>query len=197
LWVEGKMKKRIVVFNGVHGAGKSTLSQRLTEQDNRFLLFPEIGRKVREEVTYNALESGEAFDREVMRREIERDSLLAQSSKIPVIETWHMGNIGYIEARTPQLTQLYTDLLKKQLEVFDPCCIFIHIDWDMFRQRVTEKIKPEQIDELIAFYRIIRDTTFKLYDQLGLRYQIIENQGSVQESMAILQDYLATHVCGE
>jgi len=191
------MKKRIVVFNGVHGAGKSTLSQKLTEADDRFLLFPEIGRKVREEVTYNALESGEAFDREVMRREIERDALLVQSSKIPVIETWHMGNIGYIEARTPQLTQLYTDLLKKQLELFDPYCVFVHIDWDVFRQRVTEKIKPEQIDELIAFYRIIRDSTFKLYDQLGLRYQIIENQASVQESMALLQESMTAHVCGE
>ena len=75
--------------------------------------------------------------------------------------------------------------------------MFVHIDWDVFRQRVTEKIKPEQIDELIAFYRIIRDSTFKLYDQLGLRYQIIENQASVQESMALLQESMTAHVCGE
>lgn len=190
------MKKQIIVFNGVHGAGKSTMAQALAAQDDRFVLYPEIGRQIREEVTYNALESGEEFDREVMRREIGRDMLLVQAQKIPLIETWHMGNIGYIEARTPQLTAEYTELLRKQLELFDPICVFVHIEWDLFRKRVTEKIRPSQMEELIAFYQIIKDTTFKLYDQLGLGHYIIENQGDLCDGMVTLQECINKRLVG-
>ncbi len=190
------MKKQIIVFNGVHGAGKSTMAQALAAQDDRFVLYPEIGRQLREEVTYNALESGEEFDREVMRREIGRDALLVQAQKIPLLETWHMGNIGYIEARTPQLTAEYTELLRKQLELFDPICVFVHIEWDLFRKRVTEKIRPSQMEELIAFYQIIKDTTFKLYDQLGLGYHIIENQCDLCDGMVILKERINERLAG-
>jgi deoxyadenosine/deoxycytidine kinase len=190
------MKKQIIVFNGVHGAGKSTMAQALATQDDRFVLYPEVGRQIREEVTYNALESGEEFDREVMRREIGRDALLVKAQKVPLIETWHMGNIGYIEARTPHLTAEYTELLRKQLELFDPICVFVHIDWDLFRKRVTEKIRPSQMEELIAFYQIIKDTTFKLYDQLGLGHHIIENQGDLHDGMVILKERINERLVG-
>jgi len=190
----GSMKKKIVVFNGVHGAGKSTLAAALASQDERLVFYPEVGRKVREEVTYNALESGEAFDREVMKREMARDLLLMRSAHVPLVETWHMGNIGYVYARTPHLVDEFTEKLRQQLTYFEPVCIFIHIDWDVFRQRITEKIQPHQVEELIAFYQVIRNATFKLYDELGLPYHIIENQGSMAEGMVKVKECLAEHL---
>ena len=107
-----------------------------------------------------------------------------------------MGNIGYIEARTPQLTAEYTELLRKQLELFDPICVFVHIEWDLFRKRVTEKIHPSQMEELIAFYQIIKDTTFKLYDQLGLGHHIIENQGDLCDGMVTLKECINERLVG-
>ena len=60
--------KKIFVFNGIHGSGKTTLAKNLVLQyPDTYAFYSEIGRKLREEVNYNSLESGEDFDREVMR----------------------------------------------------------------------------------------------------------------------------------
>lgn len=178
------MKKQIIVFNGVHGAGKSTLAQKLAAHDKRFVFYPEIGRKVREEVTYNALESGEEFDREVVRRELEQDALLITEPQIPLVETWHIGNLGYMRARTPHMMAEYTQLLEKQLDVIDPICLFVHIDWDVFRKRATEKIRPDQMEDLVKFFEVIRETTLDLYKRLGLTYHTIDNERDLRESLS-------------
>lgn len=184
------MKKKIVIFNGVHGAGKSTLVKALAQQNNQFVAYPEIGRQIREEVTYNALESGEAFDREVMRRELAQDQVLVTVPHTPLVETWHIGNLGYMQARTPYLMGEYTELLKKQLTIVDPICIFVHIDWDVFRKRATEKIKPDQMEALVRFFSVIRDTTLELYNQLGLPYFTVENQGDLQATIQLVSKYV-------
>ncbi|MCL5436821.1 MAG: ATP-binding protein [Candidatus Dependentiae bacterium] len=181
------MKKKVVVFNGVHSAGKSTLAQALAEHDDRFIFYPEIGRKVREEVTYNALESGEEFDREVIRRELAQDAELIKEPKIPLVETWHIGNLGYMRARTPHLMPEYTRSLERQLDVIEPICLLIEIDWDTFRTRATEKIRPDQMDELIRFFSVIRETTLELYRSLDIRYHAIENRNELGSALAAAQ----------
>lgn len=188
------MKKKIIVFNGVHGAGKSTLVKALAKQNNQFVAYPEIGRQVREEVTYNALESGEDFDREVIRRELAQDQHLITVPHVPLVETWHIGNLGYMQARTPHLMDEYTCLLRKQLLTIDPVCIFVHIDWDVFRQRATEKIKPDQMEELVSFFSVIRDTTLELYKQLGLAYFTVENQGDLLAATQLVNEYIGEKI---
>ena len=42
----------------------------------------------------------EAFDRELLRREVERDH---QHHGVRVIETWHPGNLAYLARRSPSL----------------------------------------------------------------------------------------------
>lgn len=190
------MKKKIVVFNGVHGAGKSTIVQALAAQKSQFVAYPEVGRLIREEVTYNALESGEAFDREVIKRELAQDSILTTVTHVPLVETWHIGNLGYMQARTPHLIEEYTAILEKQLTVIDPICIFVHIDWDLFRRRATEKIKPDQMDELVRFFSVIKDTTLELYKQLGLAYFTVENQGDLQVSTQLVSEYIDQRIGG-
>ncbi len=186
------MKKRIIIFNGVHGAGKSALAEEVVARDNRFAFYPEIGRQVREEVTYNALQSSEPFDREVMRRELARDLKLAQEPKIPLVETWHIGNIGYLYARSPQLIDEYRGQLLEKLEVFEPFCFFVNIDWGIFRLRATEKIRSEEMDELVAFYRVIKDATFQLYEDLKVPYQLVDNRDTFSAGLAVLRAHLDT-----
>lgn len=182
------MKKQIFVFNGIHGSGKTVLAQLLAQNDQRFAYFSEIGRQVREEVDYNSLESGEEFDLEVMRRELERDRLLISEPKIPLIETWHIGNIGYVAVRSPKILDQYTRVLIAQLELFDPTCFYIQIDWRTFRSRITEKIKPHQIPQLIDFYKTISEKTHEIYGALGIKCLTIENQGAPLEGVASLRE---------
>lgn len=103
--------KKIIVFNGVHGAGKSTLAQLFVERNQGFAYFPEIGGQLRQEVSYNALQSKEDFDLEVMKRELRRDAQLFTDPKTPVVEIWHIGNMAYALARNP-LYHLFQGFVK-------------------------------------------------------------------------------------
>src|SRR5690606_35883675 len=131
----GCSMKKMYVFNGVHGSGKTTIAQRLANlYPEAYAFYPEIGRGLRNEVTYNALNSSEDFDREVLRRELERDEQLLAEPRIPLVETWHIGNIGYLAARSPHLMAGYESILSKRLNIFEPTAIFIDISWETFRR---------------------------------------------------------------
>lgn len=184
------MKKTILVFNGIHGAGKTTLAKNLAERHpSTFIFYPEIGGQLRQEVDYNSLESGEDFDREVMRRELERDEMIILQSpgKIPLIETWHFGNIGYVAVRSPGLISEYIRALKIQLQFFRPIPVFVDISWQVFRSRITERIKPTQVEELINFYRGISDEIRGIYNEFNIDYILIRNDGELNKSIKLLE----------
>ena len=108
----------IVILNGIHGAGKTTHGRMLKSlRPGEFSYFPEIGGQLRSEVDYNMLKSGVAFDMEVMRRELDRDRDLQTCLNMPVVETWHVGNLAYILERSPTLAQPAKETLEKQLEI--------------------------------------------------------------------------------
>jgi len=187
--------KTIYVFNGRHGAGKTTLAKNLAERyPDIFAFYPEIGRQVREEVSYNALQSGMDFDIEVMRRELERDHNLLTETKIPLVETWHIGNIGYLAARSPDLIPEYKTYLIEQLRLFKPRAIFVEISDDVFRSRITERIKSDQVNRLIEFYDIITQTTRHLYRDFNIPFITINNEGLLREVMAKLESWMETQI---
>lgn len=187
--------KKIFVFNGIHGSGKTTLAENLALQHpETYAFYPEIGRKLREEVNYNSLDSGENFDREAMRREIERDKLLLTETRIPLVETWHIGNIGYLAARSPQLITEYEVNLRKQLELFDPTAVFIDISWQTFRQRISENIQPSQVEELVNFYKLIAAKTFDIYRELGITRVLINNEGKLDEGILALRREIESRI---
>lgn len=105
--------KKIIVSNGVHGAGKSTIGRLFVDRNRGFAYFPEIGGQLRREVSYNALQSKEDFDLEVIKRELARDEQLLISPNTPVVETWHIGNMAYALARNPQLFLIYKEALTR------------------------------------------------------------------------------------
>ncbi len=185
-------KKQIFVLNGIHGSGKTSLAQHLVQNDQRLAYFPEIGRQLREEVEYNCLQSGEEFDLEVMRRELERDAYLISEPRIPLVETWHFGNIGYVAARSQGILDRYTRALVGQLKLFDPVCLFIRIDWETFQSRITERIEPDQVELLIDFYKIVSGKTYELYRDLGIKYLTVENEGTLLEGVARLKEGISS-----
>jgi len=89
-----KNKKRILVLSGVHSAGKSTIGKAMSNDDN-FAYYDEIGRRLRCRVTCTVLASCFLFDREIMTLELERDRTLKQDARIPVVESWHIGNVAF------------------------------------------------------------------------------------------------------
>ncbi|GIW63329.1 MAG: hypothetical protein KatS3mg091_131 [Patescibacteria group bacterium] len=187
--------KKIIVFNSIHGAGKTTLAKNLALQDpETYIFYPEVGGELRKEVNYNCLESGEDFDREVMRRELARDEFLLAEERIPLIETWHIGNIRYLAARSPELIAQYKDALRRQLVFFDPVAVFVQISWQTFKQRISERIQPSQVEELIQFYKLISTKIFNIYQELGIPYILINNEGKLDKVLLVLRREIQSRI---
>ncbi len=174
---EGTVKKLMMVTNGPHGAGKTTIS-RIVSDRLSVPYMDEIGGNLRQEVRYNALESSAYFDREVMRRELLRDhQLLRGTSPAFILETWHTGNIAYVLQRTPELARTYIAELRKQLLRFEVMHLLLVISDDNFIKRATEKVADKA--ELLGFYENITAHTRKLYQLLNLNSHEICNDGNL------------------
>ena len=175
--------KEIIVVNGVHGSGKSTIAQMLVkDQGDRCAFFTEIGGQLRREVGYNALQSSETFDDEVMRRELLRDRDLLRCNTTPVVETWHIGNLGYAKVRSPKMVINYFRAFEEQLGLFEPTVVILEIGWETFRQRATERIKPGQMEELINFYSRIFEEIHRICDYYQIKNFSVNNDGRLDTS---------------
>ncbi len=183
---EDYTQKRIVVMNGPHGAGKTTISKRISPTIG-VEFIPEIGGKLRQEVSYNSLESSVDFDREVMRREILRDHQLLRSddNKKYMVETWHTGNIAYAIQRSPSLIPIYLREYEKQLRKFSAMHLLINVDDQTFMERITENVTDDRKNELLMFYKKIIESTKSLYSRYNLPFEEFDNSGelSIAEMM--------------
>ena len=173
----------IIVLNGKHQAGKTTLGTMLLERSNNFTFFPEIGGQLRHEVAYNSLESSEPFDREVMRRELARSQEILQCPKIPVVETWHPGNIAYAEQRSPGMVPEYLARVENELEMFNPIPVIVDVTEPTFRARITEHIHPDEVGKLAEFYQGIFQSTVGFYIRHKIQPLFVNGELPVQQSL--------------
>ncbi len=188
-------QKQIVVTNGPHGAGKTTIGRMLSDQ----LKIPhisEVGGQLRQEVAYNTLESSKDFDREVMRRELLRDHeiLRDKTSQSFILETWHTGNLAYALQRSPEIFQNYINEFKKQITRFEVLHLLFGIDDQNFINRVTEKIGDGEMGKLLDFYKGITKYTKQLYESLGLKFEEIDNNGERNETLKKALDVTKLHL---
>lgn len=173
----------IIVLNGKHQAGKTTLGTMLLEKSDKFKFFPEIGGQLRNEVQYNSLSSSEPFDREVMRRELERSQEILQCQKIPVVETWHPGNIAYAEQRSPLMVPEYLRKAEEELGIFKPIPVIVDVTEPTFRSRITEHIRPDEVDILAQFYQGIFQSTVGFYIRHKIQPLFVNGELPVQQSL--------------
>lgn len=185
-------KTPLIVLNGPHGAGKTTIG-RIIANIFQTAFQAEIGGILRQEVGYNALDSSEEFDREVMRKELLRDYDLRENdiSSQYVVETWHTGNIAYAMLRSPDLAIAYLDELIKRLSRFEVSHVLLTISDSTFFSRATEKVETRDREKLLRFYKTIVENTKDLYSKLNLVHIEVENnQGSVKKTLQKLLESL-------
>lgn len=175
--------KKMVVFNGVSSSGKTTLAKILAEKLEGTQFFDEIGGALRKNVSYNVLQPIRDFDKEVMKRELLRDTEVIRCEKTPMVETWHLGNMAYILTRNPSLFSIYAKILKQKLEVFQPFAVLVNINSETFRHRIREKLEVTNMEQIEEFYRLIFKNTCTLYDSFRIDYKIIDNNGEISNSV--------------
>ena len=80
------------------------------------------------------------------------------------------------------------------MEFFDPLAVFVDISWQTFRQRISENIKPSQIEELIEFYKLIAAKTFDVYRELGVAHILVSNEGKLDEGLLALRRKIESRI---
>jgi len=180
--------KKLIVFNGVSSSGKTTLASRLIEYVEGSKFFEEIGGTLRKSVAYNVLEPIKNFDIEVMKRELIRDVEIMKCDGIPIVETWHIGNIAYMLSRNPTLFPIYARILTYKLRFFEPFAILVRINSETFRNRIKEKLEVKNIADVENFYKAIFRNTCGLYSFFKINYMVVNNNEDVSKSLAEIID---------
>ena len=167
-------RKKIVVFNGIHSAGKSELGKKLEERLGGFRYFGEVGLELRMEGELEVSDPGLDFDRQILKRESERDAEVLACREIPVIETWHIGNTAYAMGRTPEIVPLFNERLRDMLKVVQPLAIFLEISHDTYQKRKAARHDDEE------FYMKLIGNTKKVYRDFGIDYIVESNDGDIE-----------------
>jgi adenylate kinase family enzyme len=172
--------KNIVIYNGIHGAGKSTVAKE-TERafSGRARYYLELGGKLRSEVDYNCLESGESFDSTLLRLETLRDRDLIAAAELPLVESWHVGNLAYVYQRSPRLIPQFMGAIETMLSSVTPFAFFINISDATFFRRFSERVAPNEVQNLLDFYRRIEEATFGIYEYFGIQNATIQNEREI------------------
>ena len=169
-------RKKIIVFNGIHSAGKSDLGKKLEERLAGFRYFGEVGLELRMEGELEVSDPGLDFDRQILKRESERDAEVLACKEMPVIETWHIGNTAYAMGRTPEVVPLFNERLREMLKAVQPLAIFLEISHDTYQKRKSERHDDEE------FYIKLAGNTKKAYKDFGIDYIVISNDGDIEDA---------------
>jgi len=178
--------KQIIVLNGVHQAGKSTMGARLAGAFPGFSFYGELGADVRSRIGGSPTDHDEGFDREVIRVECARDRLLLGTAIVPIVETWHIGNMAYALERSPRLGSLYERLVRRKMAVFHPFVILIDITEEVFAERSASKYDQKTTMALWRFYEAIRRNLLNIYARFKIRSAVISAQDTVGATYSVL-----------
>ena len=182
-----------IVLVGPHASGKSTLGRRLAEYLG-WSFHSELGLKLRREALAanskaHAAHSDEDFDRLIFAQEAQRDCL---NSTPRVIETWHVGNLAYVEHRTPQLQaellERITPLLLSQNS--RTLCIPLSISRKTLAARLHEP-SSENKEDFISFLSSVGCRATQIIDELQLQRTACIHTDHTTPDEALL------HICQE
>ena len=175
-------KPTIICLLGIHTSGKTTIGEKLHSLGLPYYL--EIGNELIQTVDFNSPEKVLWFDREIMKRELERDdSFLSNGVNVAVVETWHIGNIAYAEIRTPSVANEYKALLKEQLNKYNPLFFFLDIDEKTFRERANEPVPLGIEENQFTFYQNIRNNILSLFKEFNIDYYSIDANQELDKVM--------------
>ena len=183
-------KPTIICLLGIHTSGKTTIGEKLHLLGLPY--YPEIGNELIQTVDFSSPETVEWFDREIMKRELERDdSFLFQEIKAAVVETWHIGNIAYAEIRTSSVANEYKALLRKQLLKYNPFFFFLDISEKTFRERANKPVPLGIEEDQFIFYQNIKNNILSLFNEYNIDYHSIDANQNTDKVMKDINEILS------
>ena len=184
--------KKVVCLIGAPGSGKSAVGFALEKKGYTFL------KEKAQELIARGMKPGlyadEGFDRELMKLEFQRDKTLGEG--LYVLETWHPGNIAWIQIRSPNVERDYGYKFGKALENIAVHCIMLNIDNRVSKSRMEHisevewtragRSKPEWLDpsKEYDYHRtldVIRSNLIEIMENYRLAYSVIDASRPLEE----------------
>ena len=166
------MSDKIIFFCGPHTAGKTTILQRLKEENILQEIAPEIGKELYYKRKFITKAQNADFEIEVTEMELERDKKIFQGSSIVGVETWHPGNLAYATVRNPQIVDALAEKMKKSPLIDSAVGIYLDIPKDLIFQRT--KTFQQDREWAADFYSKINSVLPQCFQKLGLSEKIIK-----------------------
>jgi len=191
-FVLDKKRPTIISLLGIHTAGKTSIGQRLA-----LLGIPyhfEIGNDLIKRVDFTSPGAVEWFDREILKREVERDKAFLQDGVSVVgVETWHVGNAAYAKIRTPHLMERYQDLFQNHFPKYNPLFFFLDISEETFRQRANKPVPLGVEEDVFVFYQKIKENILSLFEEHSIDHHVIDANQRMDKVVEDISDILASH----
>jgi thymidylate kinase len=173
----------VIVLNGVHTAGKSTVGTRLAAHGLPY--YPEIADWLIETWGFSGSLTGtERFQREVHAAECVRDRVVL-AERTCVVETWHPGNLAHTMAMgASRLATTQRSHLQQLADRGDVRIVGLFLDIPV--DRIPERSdRFDQDDrEALQFYREVSHYTRRVYDRVGMEYIEIDGTAPVESVTA-------------
>ena len=159
----------IIVLVGPHSSGKTTIGK-LLASSLQWKFDDEIGYRMRLEVLAKSEDnhaqlSQPDFDWKVSLAEIERDRHRKYNA---VVETWHAGNLSYIQSRTPKQYAFIKRKIKTHLQDYQANVVVVPLDISL---ETLQHRQHEFGPSAEYFWNVGKQAT---QEALGLNLQLLE-----------------------
>ncbi|MCJ7478609.1 MAG: hypothetical protein MUP63_00330 [Candidatus Nanohaloarchaeota archaeon QJJ-7] len=182
--------KRFLILNGVHTAGKTSVGRYLEECG--FTYQSEMATQLIESEGYDAgKDADHEFQKEIYKRERERDRDLLESEMNSIIETWHIGNIAHSrEVSEDGLVEEHQDYLGRlqEREDLQIAAIYINISVTEIMNR-TDFFSQDEKEEVEDFFDSIHQNIMELYETYDIPHVKVDNPpGRLPETKETAED---------
>lgn len=181
----------IGVICGVHGAGKSTVGGHLDSTKLNFC--PQTADWLLNR-GYEPDPIG-AFQRAIFDHERARDRYLAERDTLPIIESWHLGNLAYSEEMPvgTELRKQQREYITTAIESAEVKVVFLDLDpvsiWSRSAiyspgNKSVRNFEQRAGTSLESFYSGFRDCLLRLFDEFDVTYHRVDASMEIDEVVA-------------
>jgi thymidylate kinase len=198
----------LVIVTGIHCAGKTTIANRLED------LGYQVAREIPQKLVVNndfqfATEDNQSFQEKIFELERERDRRLVDNNESSVVISWHIASLAHSrEKASDELVIEQETYLREFINEVDPSLHGIHLSINeetliqrsqeskIFEKEGVERTDTiRESDEFIGYYDTIENNMFSIYDEFGIDYTVIDNDGSLHDTIRkverIVRDYIS------
>ena len=186
---------RLLILNGVHNSGKTTLGESLRNMGYDFQNeMAEILMSGNETI---GMMCAKDFQKKVIDCEIERDAEISRCERNAIIETWHIGILAHTYLLgTSEDIKRQENYIRNFLNSGNAVhAVFLMTHSKAIDERNTGrriKVYDSITPEILDFYTCIQEKIFSIYDKFSIRNTTIDNE-SINYRIATVAKILDNH----